>query len=236
MVEKKSVIGSLIVTLMLGGAVLITLISGGVQFKIDKYESTFYTLEGEKYVISGMEKNYLYDENHQLLKPLKSTVITKQVDNEIRVTRTVNYTAKKSIVDEYVFLTDSEDVVKFPLTHKVTVLNAPDHYYVYSVSKLSVLPESSIVDGSASFGRKMKVVFNPYYQKADITGNTLRAEYFIVGEKKTFDNRLFDPPPTPTSVTMYYPFDGGVSNSTQANDTSGNNYHAPVTGAVLILE
>lgn len=251
MAGKKTIIGSLLLTLLAGSILFVTLSGSNVQIKFDKYQTTFFVKEADKWVSSGVETDILYDASGKTIKPSGSTIkwFLKQdgiyipINNspsslpasEILVERTISYkNSNVTIKDSYYFDGRLTDVTQFPVKKEVTIAGLEKGFYTYQVKNLEYSgPTKTFTEQTSfDFGKNMKIIVDPNYLNGKIVSNkkaTFTVKYPVNG-LTTYSVRLFDPPTEIFNFTM----NSGNSNNSRTNGTGSIVPYANVTGAVFV--
>lgn len=252
MAGKKTIIGSLLLTLLAGSILFVTLSGSNVQIKFDKYQTTFFVKEADNWVSSGVETDILYDASGKTIKPSTSSIkwFLKQdgiyipINNspsslpasEILVERTISYkNSNATIKDSYYFDGRLTDVTQFPVKKEVTIDGLEKGFYTYQVKNLeySGPTKTFTEETSFDFGKNMKIIVDPNYLSGKILSNkkaTFTVKYPVNG-LTTYSVRLFDPPNEVFNFTM----NTDNSNNSVTNGTTGLAViSGNVTGAVFV--
>lgn len=151
-------------------------------------------------LLGGSEYLFLFSGNSRVSSINSQIEIFHEFDNEsniLTVTRRTPFVNGAVIENTYVFDSLEGDITKFPLEHRVRVLNGSGLFFRYEVRDL-------VYDGPTdrnlnvtemSFGRNMKVEWQEGYRWAHVfSSGVLRVQYAVTSNDETFLVRLFDPP------------------------------------------
>jgi hypothetical protein len=199
--EQKTLLRNILVVLVAVGVVYISF-NGVVRMRIDQDKAVFYVKES-RWLISALQEDRLFSGTRIVKRDISSIIRENWTDydnNDLRVEyRSTTYENGEMITHTWKFNPYSENIEDFPYVEKICVLNAKGKYYRYSLKKLSEPgPKRKLIDTFASFGRNMKVSFQPGYSWAWIGwpygSNSFAVQYKIQSNNECFDIRLFDPP------------------------------------------
>ncbi len=229
MANENIFVGVLLVTLLLGGIVVITLDQSKVRLKIDNDKSTFYVQENGKFVVSGREYNRLINKTTTLDRSVSkiniTTIIKNDTSQSVIVKRTTPYVKGPVIVDTYKFDGTVSEVELFPIYHTVEIFNGSGLNYRYTVDDLvGTGPKRKLTsETTLSFGRNMKVEFEPDYTWAWVGypygADSFSAQYKINSNYEKYNLKFFDP--ISVSPTSYWKFNENgfplVANDSKVN-------------------
>ena len=185
--------------ILLSSVVYISL-DNKVRIRVDNEKVTFYTKnDNNRFVVSGREYNKLFDGTKLMYRSAKNVEVDTYIDNisnTVTIKRTTPFIRGPTIVDTYFFDGKIDDLILFPIYHKVEIFNAKDKFYRYEVRDLEYDgPSIKLNTTSMSFGKNMKVNWQSGYNWARVykTG-ILKVQYKIKSDYEVFNVRLFDPP------------------------------------------
>ena len=205
----KNIIAGLILITLLTTGLVITLSSGGIRTSVEKSSSTFSIYQNGKWLVSGVEYNFLYNKTTNLKINTNNVTITYNTtsNNITYVYRYTPFVKGPIILDTYVFDGRSSDVKLFPVYHKVEVLNGSGYDYQYEVRKLDYSGISRTgLSSPMSFGKKMRVEWQSGAFFSSITKgttSTLKIKYHVTNNDQTFNVRLFDPSAAPNISSVF---------------------------------
>jgi len=215
-VNETLKIGSLILILLVSGVIYIQM--NDLKMRIDLDKTTFYVYDG-RWVISGVEYNRLFNGTKIMYRITSKISVEKEINgNNVMIRRMTPYKNGPVIVDEYYYSGDIKSKELFPIYHKVKIFNGTGYLYRYTVDSLSETgPKKKITDVYIlSFGRNMKIKFEPGYRWAWIGypygSDSFSAQYSIKSDYEEFNMKLFDP--TKFNVTLNEPADNSNINYT----------------------
>ena len=217
-------VGTLIVAI---SATIIYISMLGVKIRVDNDKATFYVKE-TWWTVAGREYISIFDGTSKMNRRLAGINITTDIDdiNEtVKITRTTPYIRGPVINDIYFFDGKIDDIEKFPIYHRVEVINASGYFFRYEVRDLTYSGDTyKLTDEiELSFGKNMKLVLNPNYRWAWVyKSGIVRAQYDINSDYEVFYFRLFDPVITlylnGSSVDRFYEH-GDPINATATTDS-----------------
>lgn len=221
MIEWKNIIVGFLTLLIATSVVYITL-NNNLRIRVDGDKSTFYVKDGNRWIVSGREYNYLYDGTTKLNRQLSATYINttiNETEETVTITRYTKYIKGPVIIDTYFFDGNLDDVELFPISHKIEIFNGTGFYYRYDVKELTYDGDTFKLDGnqiSMNFGKNMKVTWWEGYRIGWIykAGSMYVKSEKLQSDYETFDVRLFDP----FEVGINY----GLVTTTPVGDPGGN--------------
>src|SRR3990167_1239241 len=177
------------------------------KFSIGKDGVSYYQTFAGVSLKTGTEYNSLYYQNPLKKLPKNSTgtkfsIINTSTDftHEFLAKRTVPWGNLNRINDTWQFNGDIKDLGKFPVLHKIEVMDAKGLIYEYKVTGLiydGPTTNLPLTQTFASFGKDMQVAWSPGFYYARLTSSgTLTIRYNVTSNYEVFYNRLFDPPVT----------------------------------------
>jgi len=203
--DKKKITIGILLLIIVSSSIIYIQYMDKVRIRVDNDKTTFY-VPHENYswiwTVAGREENRLFDGTSIMYRQTDGIQIDKRINNEtqeIWIERRTPYQRGQVIIDTYYFRGDVEGVEYFPISHKVTVLNAKGKFYRYTVDDLTDTGEKRklIDETELSFGKNMNVELQKDYRWAWIGwpygSNSLSAQYDINSNNETFYVRLFDP-------------------------------------------
>jgi len=197
---KKEIIGVLSLFLLVAGIVYISF-NGAVQIRIDNDKAVFYVNES-RWVISAVQEDRLFAGTN-IVNRVKSSIVRGNYEYEgLHVEyRNTDYSNGEKIIHTWKFDPTIKNVEDFPIKEEICIVNADGKYYRYSLKQLyEPGPKRKLVtETSASFGRNMKVTFEPDYSWAWVGWpygeESFAVQYKIDSDYECFDIRVFDPEP-----------------------------------------
>ena len=205
MANNKFWLGLILVSIFASSGIIYLTFQDQVRIRVDKDQTTFYVPHEEYnwiWTVAGREQNRLFDGTSIMNRDKKGITVETEINEETQemwITRTTPYQRGPIIIDEYYFKGDIDGVEKFPISHKITILNGKGYYFRYTNDDLTDTGEKRKLKGetSLSFGRNMKVEFEPDYRWAWVGwpygAESFSAQYDINSDEKVFNMRLFDP-------------------------------------------
>jgi hypothetical protein len=199
----------------------------GVKIRVDNDKATFYVKE-TLWTVAGREYVSIFDGTSKMNRRLIGVNITvdiDDVDKTVKITRTTPYIRGPVINDIYFFDGKIDDIEKFPIYHRVEVINASGFFFRYEVRDLTYSGDTYKLNGETelTFGKNMKLVLNPNYRWAWVyKSGVVTAQYDINSDYEVFYFRLFDPVITlylnGSSVDRFYEH-GDLINATATTDS-----------------
>jgi len=199
MKKEIKIVGTLLILLSL---ISIYISIDDVRIRVDNDKSVFYIKEKNRWVISGIEENRLFNGTKLVYRNTKNIVRQNNVTNySVIITRKTPYRNGGMIIDTYEFDGQIDDIELFPISHTIEVINSSGLIYQYDVKRLVYEGETiKDIESPQSFGRNMNVEWKqkPYYSriwkyKRKDEGK-LTLKYRIKSNYEKFNIRLFDPP------------------------------------------
>ena len=169
-----------------------------VRIRIDDDKAVFYVKES-RWLISALQEDRLYSGTGIVDRVKASIVRENYTENNLIVeSRFTRYENGEAILHTWKFDPYTENIEDFPIKEEICIENAKGKYYRYSLKKLyEPGPKRKLIETSASFGRNMKVTFEPDYSWAWIGWpygkDSFAVQYKIDSDYECFDVRLFDP-------------------------------------------
>lgn len=166
-----------------------------VQHDYTKYKVKI----GNRWLIGGIEKNRLLDGESVMQRFLNKIYVDTIYDEEKLTTTIIRWTPYKrlgaGITDIYFFDGKTKDIENVPIYHKVIVHGAVGMIYEYEVNSLTYDgPNLDLTGTEMSFGRQIKVTWDPGYLSAKVYSNgKLKIRYYVDSPYKEINVRLFDP-------------------------------------------
>ena len=204
---KQYLVGILLITLLVSGAVYVAWPDAGVRVRVDNDKSTFYIKEGGRWLISGVEYNSLWDGTTKMNRISDSLQVTIFTDNETNITtinRYTTYIRGPQIIDTYIFDSNNEEIELFPVSHTIQIINGSGYIYQYEVRELDYNGLTiKNIPPPVNFGKKMTVEWGPgwYWSTVYKTG-LLKVRYRVTADDQTFTAKLYDPNSPPEILTV----------------------------------
>ena len=187
-----------------GLLMMIVLVSGifYIQFKeqarmrIDMDKTTFYVKnDNNRWVVSGREYNLLFEGTKSVYRDRKSITLSNySAGKKLFIQRYTKFKNGCAIIDTYKYSSDSRSIELFPIDHKVLITGCKDKFYRYEVRDLQYEGDKYKLSGetSLSFGRQMKVEFEPDYRWARVYKNgVLKIQYDIPSDYEELIARMY---------------------------------------------
>lgn len=203
----KIIIGILIITIFATATYI--LLPGQVKFRVDNDKSTIYTYnENNRFEVSGREFNKLFQGISKLNR--RATQITREtiidnITNTTTIIRRTPYIRGPVIIDTWFFDGKVTDKEKFPISHKIEIINGTGMIYQYEVREVEWDGDTTKLDTNYfNFGKNIKVTWDGRYYWAKVyKSDILKVRYRINSDRVVLNNRLFDPVVDVEIVDLY---------------------------------
>lgn len=189
---NKVIVGLLI---LLVSPLIVYITMDKVKIRVDADKSTFYTYD-KYWLVGGREYNKLYKGTTLINRITSQTTVDTTIKGmNVYVTRKTRYNDGTLLVDTYYFNGNNHALELFPIYHTVEIVNGTGNIYQYQVKNLVYSGESKdLTVSEMSFGRNMKVQWDPRFYLAKITSTgILTVRYKVTSSYEKFNVKLFDP-------------------------------------------
>jgi len=196
-IDKKYVIGFLLLVILSSGVIYISLGTEG-KIRVDKDKTTFYAFQNSRWVVGGREYVKLFSGTKLQYRDKKNIEIKYDInDTRVTITKKTPYKNGAIVIEKYEFDGSIKDIALFPISHTIEVINGTGLILQYEVRDLEYYGDTRIINSPAIFGKKMKVEWegNPYYHKVfqQKSSDKLVLKWKIENNYKLIKTRLFDP-------------------------------------------
>ena len=139
MSSTKIKIGILIVALISASVTYVTFFEDA-KIRVDADKTTFYVKnENNAWIVAAREYNKIFDGSSQMNRDvsyIKVETIIDDVANTVTIKRTTPYKREPIIIDTYYFDGKINSIERFPISHKIEILNGSGYFYRYEVRDL----------------------------------------------------------------------------------------------------
>lgn len=205
--KTKVTVGLILMTLLSTG--IIYLQYDNVKIRVDNDKTTFYVPSetSGRFVVAGRERHQLFDGSSLMYRDAKNIKIEHSIEgNTAIIKRITPYIRGPTVIDEYRFDGDIDDVKLFPIYHKITVLNAEGKFFRYEASDLVYDGDREKISGTRKdFGRDMSIE----WQEADLRwawmymNGKLKLQFNIPSDEEVYYIRMFDPEVLPGDLLSF---------------------------------